>query len=244
MTKKEKAIVLITAIAIIVLVIIVGALIWQGLPTEEERARGLKELEAEKEQKKQDALDATQRTQALIDEVKGITEKMKGLKEGSISKVTTIERNGVEGEEQVVIIAPGTSPISVEDGEVITIYGEEAQNQAIPSSSGAPRQSTPVDPEKLPPSTIRISITTDSVTPAEFSVKAGQVVFLAATAGSDSMETFSFADPSLRAVAIGLFAGETRAITFKAPDEKGEYVFFSNIPGHRDDGAEGKMVVE
>ncbi len=242
MSKKEKIIIIIITFAIIALLVVVGALIWRGFPGREEAVLLVEEKKITPEEEK----EAAQKTQELIDEIKEIAKNIGEDQGETISKVVAIEDNSGAGNEkkQAVIAAPGTSPISVEDGEVVTVYGNEAKNEATPGSVDAPRQSSPLNPSELPASAIKLSITPNSITPAEFRVKAGQAVLLAATAGEDSMETFSFADSKLRAVTLGLFAGETRAITFKAPVEKGEYAFFSNITNHRENGAEGKMIVE
>ena len=38
--------------------------------------------------------------------------------------------------------------------------------------------------------------------------------------------------------------GETKTITFKAPEEKGEYTFVCTFPGHYQAGMKGKFIVE
>jgi uncharacterized cupredoxin-like copper-binding protein len=51
---------------------------------------------------------------------------------------------------------------------------------------------------------------------------------------------FRFKDSSLRAVAVTVKQGESRAITFNAPSQTGVYEFICSDPGH--DG-KGQMIV-
>jgi plastocyanin len=45
---------------------------------------------------------------------------------------------------------------------------------------------------------------------------------------------------------MGLYAGQTRAVTFNAPEKTGEYVFYCNVGGtiHKNRGEVGKMIVK
>lgn len=98
--------------------------------------------------------------------------------------------------------------------------------------------------ESIPPGAISIKISQDKdFQPNEFSVKAGEVVNLVLT-GLDGTHTLYFDDKSLEKVEIDVGNGETRGISFVAPQQKGEYKFYCDIPGHRQNGEEGIMIVK
>lgn len=147
---------------------------------------------------------------------------------------------------KMVVVAPGTSGINIETGKVINEYGTELSNDAGAGSQSAPQSSFPIDGTSIPKSAITLDVTSSSFSPAEFTVNRGQAVNLAVTNVNETTfsEVFRFDDPSLAAVVIGLAKGETRSITFNAPDKAGEYVFYSSMFDHRAQGAEGKMIVK
>lgn len=147
---------------------------------------------------------------------------------------------------KMVVVSPGTSGINVETGKVITATGEAVANDVQAGSQEAPQSSFPIDAADLPKSTIKLAVTSNSFTPAEFTVNRGQAVNLAVTNANESTfsEVFRFDDESLKGVVLGLAKGETRSITFNAPDKAGEYTFYSDMFNHRDQGAVGKMIVK
>lgn len=137
----------------------------------------------------------------------------------------------------------GVSDVS-EEGEVLNAEGTEvAQNDAIPGSPQAPQESMAISPDQLPSKAIEIKGSPEGWTPNTFTVKAGAVVTLGVSSEVQT-HVFAFRDPSLQGVAVGIGPGETRAITFNAPDKKGEYQFYCNVPGHADRGEVGVMIVE
>jgi plastocyanin len=75
--------------------------------------------------------------------------------------------------------------------------------------------------------------------PAEIGVAPGEAVALTFTS-TDSLHDLLSED-------LGVYAyaqmGETAVGGFTAPDEPGRYVFWCTIPGHRDAGMEGVIVV-
>jgi len=80
--------------------------------------------------------------------------------------------------------------------------------------------------------------------PNEFSVKAGDVVSVALTS-MDGTHSFYFEDSSLEKVRIDVSMNETRGISFVVPEKPGEYIFYCDLPGHREaNGEEGKMIVK
>jgi hypothetical protein len=164
--------------------------------------------------------------------------------------------DGQEGEApstreiQTVTIAAGTSGIDIERGKVVTQTGEDTDTGTRAGTGNAPRASFPIDnPDDLPQSTTRLEISSSSITPNEFTVRPGQLVNLAVTNindqfGSTLSEVFRFDDPTLEAIVLGLAKGQTKSISFNAPNTPGEYVFFSSQFNHRAQGAEGKMIVQ
>ncbi|MFA5248020.1 MAG: cupredoxin domain-containing protein [Patescibacteria group bacterium] len=211
-------------VGIIIFIFVVGFLIWKGLPPSQnikiEKTTGDLIKDAEKNAGQEDSTSQTVNFKRTV-------------------------QNGSSTEEKIiktVIVAEGSNPIDIETGKVLSRNGgSEADNSGSDSREGAPVQSVAVDPDKLPDSVIKLTFTSTGSSPDNFKVKAGQVVSLSVTA-VDFMEVFKFQDSSLSAIAIGLMKGDTRIITFNAPEKKGEYVFYSDIPGRKE--ITGKMIVE
>lgn len=149
------------------------------------------------------------------------------------------ENSGKVGE----VLVPGTSAVS-DKGEVLGANGQVAKNDAEWGTSGAPQQSGPLDVSSLTNDTVKLGIVAGSFAPNNFKVKAGKAVIISLTSNDDFTHSFHFSDASLKALAIGVGPHETRAITFNAPDKKGSYQFFCDLPGHRDRGEVGTMIVE
>lgn len=143
---------------------------------------------------------------------------------------------------QGVVAAPGTSAIN-EEGTVVTKEGVEVKNDAIPGTPEAPQQSNPVSLNSVPSSAVKLTVTASGFSPASFTVGSGDAVTLSVTSGDKYTHIFSFDDPSLSAVAVGLAPNETRVITFNAP-ASGEYTFSCGVPGHAGRGEVGKMIVD
>jgi len=236
MSNKNKTIISITILAIIALIVIVGLLIWKGLPNTNDETKQKENTEKQTEEDKK----SFQKTKDLIDEIREIAKDIEN-RDGGISEIVVV--TGENEEKKAVIIAPGASPISVETGDVLTSEGEVAKNNVKPGSKEAPKSSFVVNPEDLSASTIKINVTWQNITPAEFKVKPGQAVSLAVTAGERS-HTVIFEDPSLSAVVVSLAPKQTKTISFNAPANPGEYLFFSDIQLYREAGSVGKMIVE
>ncbi len=141
---------------------------------------------------------------------------------------------------QGTAVAPGTSPVT-EEGEVVQPTGEPVRLDVPPGTPEAPQQSNPLS--EPPAGSIELTITAAGITPSTFEVRSGQVVTISVTSGDDQTHLFMFDDPSLKAVAVGVAPGETRAITFNAP-AKGSYNFHCDVPGHDVRGEIGTMVVK
>lgn len=148
------------------------------------------------------------------------------------------------GSSSAVVVLPGTSPVSVDTGEVLTKKGEVANTDASQGRLNSITDSYSVDPKELGGNTIKITINPRSVEPKEFTVHPGQAVSLALSNTASWSEVIIFQDPSLSAVAFSLLPNTTKAITFNAPMRVGEYLFYSNVAEERALGIEGKMIVK
>lgn len=107
------------------------------------------------------------------------------------------------------------------------------------------RESPPAEfPSDLTPMEITIEISNGKIEPKVFKVKSGQGVKLRIIS-MEGRHSIVFEDEELAWVG-GEFTepGQTLAITFTAPREKGEYRLFCKEPGHREAGEEAVMMVE
>ncbi len=149
----------------------------------------------------------------------------------------------VPGSSESPPVVTGTSPVAP-NGIVVNVFGKTAENSAVAGAPEAPQQSGALEEEEVPGSAIKLVAKLDGFTPNSFEVSAGAAVTLSLASGDGFSYVLKFDDPSLQAVAIGVSATDVRAITFNAPSRKGEYTFYSDVPGHRDSGLTGKMIVE
>lgn len=173
---------------------------------------------------------------------------------GGVPGVGNLGGGGAKpGEKPEGVIATGTAPVApgasvvTTEGEVLSAQGNVAKNDVTPGAPEAPQQSAPITPEtlkELPKEAIKLTVSPSGFKPADFSVDAGSVVTLSVTSDEAQTHVFKFEDPSLSAVAVGIGPSETRAITFNAPEKKGDYIFFCDVPGHRGRGETGKMTVK
>jgi uncharacterized cupredoxin-like copper-binding protein len=162
----------------------------------------------------------------------------------SSTEGTAVSAPELEG---AVVEAPGASLV-VED-KVVNSQGVEVKNDVSPMAPEAPQQSAPItDTSTLSEKVIKIEVSAEKgFQPSSFTVKAGQPVSVSVSAADEYTHVFAFKEPALSAVAVGIGSGpteKTRVITFKAPEQKGEYVYYCNVPGHEGRGETGKMIVE
>ncbi|MDD4989821.1 MAG: cupredoxin domain-containing protein [Candidatus Pacebacteria bacterium] len=108
----------------------------------------------------------------------------------------------------------------------------------------SPVQSSPLEQSEVPKEAIKISITEQGIAPASFEAKSGEKVILSVSSGDQWTHIFKFKDKSLEEVAVGVGPKETRAITFLAPKDKGEYEYYCDVPGHIERGEKGTMIVK
>jgi uncharacterized cupredoxin-like copper-binding protein len=107
-----------------------------------------------------------------------------------------------------------------------------------------PRSSLPMEEKDIPKEAIRISVSAQGFSPSSFEVKKGEKVVLALTSQDKGDHVFKLKDETLVEVVVGVGLGETKAITFYAPKEAGEYEFYCDVPGHERRGEKGKMIVK
>ncbi|MBI5220378.1 MAG: hypothetical protein HY978_00890 [Candidatus Liptonbacteria bacterium] len=142
--------------------------------------------------------------------------------------------------------AIGTSAVNPKTGEVVKMDGTPVNNTIEPGMSDAPLVSNPVTKDKYPKGAIVISITAEGMTPNTFTVHRNEAVTIVTESADQYTHVLRFKDSSLNAIAVGVGAGEARAITFNAPSEiKSEgYPYFCDVPGHASRGETGIMQVQ
>jgi len=237
---RNKVYLLLSAI-ILALLFLTVLLIWRG----RDLSLSLERKEVEKNMlvagQNEAAAEATAK---LLDEVKDLAEK-EGDKPGSDAQIVSVkrEKNGTTTEERAVVIGYESSPISLETGEVLNGQGDKVKTDVGSGSLDGPRVSNNItDPSVLPESVVKLTLFSNRIEPASFTVKAGQAVSLAVANSTGGVEILRFEDSSLSAVVVGLYKDQLRAISFNAPLQRGEYVYYSEMS--RGGGAAGKMTVE
>jgi plastocyanin len=141
-------------------------------------------------------------------------------------------------------VAPEASKVN-EEGVVITDDGQKAITEDVGvGSKDAPKQSKILEEEEkeeVAENAFSMAISRETgFVPNLFKVKPGQAVTLVLTVTDQQKHTLRFKDSSLKAVAITVKDGQSRAITFNAPTRTGVYDFICGDPGHN---ATGQMIV-
>lgn len=139
--------------------------------------------------------------------------------------------------------APNANPIT-KDNKVINMQGQVTRNDVAQTSVLAPSETGPLKAEQVAPTAIKLTISAAGYNPKEINVKAGAPITIAVTSTDKYAHSFVFEDASLSAIGVGVYGGETRAVTFNAPTKAGEYVFYCNVGNHRDRGEVGKLIVK
>jgi len=166
-----------------------------------------------------------------------------GVTQGPVATPSEEAGEGTEAAELIgEALVEGGSMVT-EGGEVVTDEGEPVDNTATPGSPTAPQQSDPISEEAIPRGAIKLQVSAAGFEPNEFTVNSGEVVTLSIISVDEQTHIFKFKDSSLKAVAVGVGPGEVRALTFNAPDKRGEYQFFCDVPGHASRGETGTMTV-
>jgi len=150
--------------------------------------------------------------------------------------VSTVESKTIDIE-GATMVAPGTSPIK--DGVVVNSLNQPAKNDAAEYSAEAPQLSKTMVSDKLPKDGIQLNVSRQGISPAEFTVKAGQPVIWKISATDQWTHILVFNDKNLQGLTAGLNGGENRVLVFNAPEKPGEYAFHDDIFG-----VAGKMIVQ
>lgn len=140
------------------------------------------------------------------------------------------------------VVAPGANPITP-DNKVVTPTGQVATSSGRPMDPGTPRQTSFLDPATLPASLIKLNVGSGRFDPKEFSTTAGAPTSFSLTGTDNLTHLIAFDDASLGAIIILVGPGQTKAITFNAPEKTGDYTFHCEAPGHTEQGETGKMIV-
>ena len=135
-------------------------------------------------------------------------------------------------------------PSEGETEEKETLAGFLPIEQVDWENPDKPMSSPPLEEAEIPEEAIRMGISAKGFEPSIFEVKKGEKTVLSVSSQDEWTHIFKFKDESLATVAVGVGPGETRAITFYAPSETGEYEFFCDVPGHETRGERGKMIVK
>lgn len=136
--------------------------------------------------------------------------------------------------------APDANPIL--NNVVVTLEGQPTLNSAVPMAPDAPRQTPPISQDQLADSVIRLDMSSSGLNPNRFTVVPGAVVTVAVTSNDEATHLLQFNDPSLYAVRVLVAAGTTRAISFNAPAQPGEYSFRCGVAEHGEET--GIMIVK
>lgn len=137
---------------------------------------------------------------------------------------------------------PGGNAVN-SDQVVVTSAGKPVQIDVMPNDPEAPK-AVVVDKNKLSAETVKVEVGEGSFQPASFKVTAGAPVSLAFISTDKKVHVITFSDSALAALAFAVPAGQTKAMTFNAPKEPGDYEFHCDVPGHRAAGEVGIMTVK
>lgn len=135
---------------------------------------------------------------------------------------------------EATVVIPGADLINKEQ-QVISDLGVPVQISVMPNAPDAPK-AVVVNKGKMSEQVIKITVANNEFTPKNFTVTAGAPVSLAFSSGDNKTHIISFREASMAAVAFGISPNQTKAMTFNAPSEPGEYEFFCGVPGHEETG--------
>ena len=176
----------------------------------------------------------------------GLEEVLEGVITEEV-EIPVVPEPEIKKFKEPTVIVPEASPVTSE-GEVLARTGEVAKNEAVPGTKEAPKPSRVLEEaevEELAENSIILNVSSATgFVPDQFIVKPGQIVTIVLTVGTDRPHAFRFTGLELTGVAVAANAGQSRAITFKAPDIPGEYPFHCSEGGHKRKGEIGVMIVQ
>jgi len=155
--------------------------------------------------------------------------------QGTTTQDQVVDMRGAKAE------IPGANPIT-KDNKVVTPEGKQTKTDVIPMSADAPKPVL-ISKDQLTNQVMSLEIGNGTITPKSFKVGVGDPVSLAVSSSDGKVHVFIFTKSEVGAIAMGVAAGETKAMTFNAP-AAGTYDFRCDVPGHKELGEVGQMIVE
>jgi plastocyanin len=166
-------------------------------------------------------------------------EQSTNLNEEDLARIELVESSRIEVE--------GTNLITPDD-KVINSEGKNVKTNVSLSDASAPALSATVERAELSEKVVDIEASMGRFNPNTFIVSPGQSVTIALTSVDKYGHSLVFRGSQMKSVALIVRPGDTRAITFNAPEQIGDYEFYCNIGGdkygHSVRGEIGKMIVE
>ena len=154
-----------------------------------------------------------------------------------------IEVEGLEDLGPVSAVVNGASPIT-KDNVVITNEGVVADNTGILGADNAPKQTGFLNPEELPEQVLQIKVSNSGFEPKQFTTVSGAPTTISLTSSDNLSHNLVFSHRLLSSISIFVGPGQTKAITFQAPETPGVYDFKCLVPGHEERGEVGQMIVK
>jgi len=169
-----------------------------------------------------------------------ISVKTKNLKPAPIATTTNLTKTEVANLKTAKVVVPGANPIS-SNNVVLTPTGAPTDSAARSIATNAPKQTGFLNKATLPKTLAQITIAHNKFTPSTIITQAGAPTSFALTSGDNLVHVLNFKDPSLAAIIILVGPGQTKAITFNAPQKPGSYIFYDSTPGAH---ATGTLIVK
>ena len=135
--------------------------------------------------------------------------------------------------------------------DVVIVPGDSA-NGGVNGSSAPADWTDPADPRPspllktsdLPDGAINLEAGPEGCSPLSFEASPGQKITLSLTAKDKWSYLLRFTDNVLEEVNFGVSSQATRAISFLAPQEAGEYQFICSMAGAENSSPKGKLIVK
>lgn len=218
-SKKNKALIFIIAISLLVIFIVaVSLLMAKNIRLQDPRSA--------------EEIKATKEAEALNEAKAKIAIKNRELAAEQASQETANNTN----------TAGEPVPATVQNqGEAEQASQETANVGSVtPEDVNAP--AAPINGSRLAGEVLKININGSGFTPSSFEAQAGTKVIMEITNTDKTTHNLSFSNPMLDRFNTTIAPGEKSSITIKTPSTPGTYTFSCTVPGHN---AEiGKMIVK
>ena len=106
-----------------------------------------------------------------------------------------------------------------------------------------PQQTDLLDEATLPDGVVKFRVSGGAFGPNEFNAVVGRVQSIVLLPSGEPHSLVFEENSALPSIRIDVGAQEARGISFVAPEEPGDYVFYCDEPGHREAGETGVMRV-